>query len=216
MASRKKILEAVLAALLGVALTGQAYERELSPRSLREAFFLGKDTTFRSGDFFKGYVRTFPVPKQGVQVAQIEMGTPFKQIVTRARQAPDGYNPLQAESEYRRQPPRLIVEVTLWLTPTFPAHSPYTIPAFSPIYFREPSFWQAFQIHLVQGGEVAPRGVKGDPFYSCDGDGNCWLAGAVVRLEFDPDQVASRPTRISVLTPDGQRVEAEFDLGRLR
>ncbi|MBI4467167.1 MAG: hypothetical protein HY656_07065 [Acidobacteria bacterium] len=206
-----------LAVLLAGAVAGQAYERELNSRSLRDAYFLGKDNTFRSEQFLKDYGQTFPAPEEGVHVERIEMVTPFKEMVNRARTALDGYNPVQAEAEYQRQAPLLAVRVTLNLTPSYPAHSPFTVPIFiGPIYLRSPDFWQELDYHLVQAGEISPVSLRGEPFYSCAVGGPCWLAGATVTLVYDPERVASRPTRFIILTPDGQRVEAEFDLAKLR
>lgn len=218
MRARTRIAVLAFAALLAAALAASAYERTLNTYAIRQAYFLGKDNTFRYTDFAKDYVQALPVPPQGLHVARIEISTPFRQVASRAREAPDGYSPLEAESDYRRQPPRLSVEVTLLLTPTFPGHTPYTttIPNYGPIYFRDPNFWQELQVRLVQQGEIEPVARRGQPIYNCSFEGGCWLTGAVVTVEFDPDQVASRPTRVSVLGPDGQRVEAEFDLSRLR
>lgn len=216
--ARLKIALAGLAVVLAAtALAASAYERQLSSRSLREAFFLGKDTTFRSEEFFKDYAQTFPLPEEGVYVKSIEVATPFKAMVDRARQASDGYNPVQAEADYRRQTPPVSVKVTLQLTPSYPAHSPFSVPFHvGPIYLRSPDFWQEFKVRLEQGAEVTPLAVRGRPSYSCPREGPCWVTGAVVTLDYNPEQVASRPARIVVLTPDGQRVEAEFDLDRLR
>lgn len=212
---KKQIAIAALALLLGSA--AQAYERELTPRQIREAYYLGNDTTFRSKEFFQGYVRTFPRPAQGPYVVRIEMVTPFKAVVDRTRRAPGSYSPLRAGADYRQQPPRVVVKVRLELTPTYPAHSPYHFPIhLGPIYLRDPDFWKEFEFHVVQRGEVTPAYTGGDPFYSCSGWGGCWLAGAEVTLVFDPNQVASEPTRVIVLTPDGQQVQAEFDLAKLR
>ncbi|MFQ5664751.1 MAG: hypothetical protein ACE5HL_13090 [Terriglobia bacterium] len=215
MLSRRKIGAVTLAALLGGALGAPAYERALNPRSLREAYFLGKDTTFRLTDFLKPYVQTFPAPRHGVHVERVELITPFKAMTDRTRRALDAYSPLKAEADYRRQPPPLAVKVTLRLTPTFPAHSPYGLPGFEPVYFREPDFWRAFDVHLVQRGDVEPQARRGYPLITCS-DVVCTLVGAVLTLEFDPAKVASRPARVLVFTPDGQEVEANFELGRLR
>ena len=83
MGIRGKVFAAALGAALTllVALGAGGYERELNSRSLREAWFLGKDTTFRSQSFYKDYVKTFPLPKTGVHVARIEIITPFKEMV---------------------------------------------------------------------------------------------------------------------------------------
>lgn len=202
--------------LLGAGALAHAYERQLTSRQIREAYFLGKDTTFHSEQFLKDYVRTFPVPERGLHVGRIALATPFKAIVDRARSAPDGYNPIKAEEEYKQSPPALSVEVTVWLTPSFPAHTPYTVPALGPVGFRDPDFWKAVEVRLEQQGEVEPMARAGRPLYNCDVNGPCWLVGAVITLSFDPEEVASRPASIHVLPPDSPAVETEFDLSRLR
>ena len=221
---RRSMVAAAL--VLGGVLGVQAYERELNPRSLREAWFLGKDTTFRSEQFYKDYSKTFPVPETGVHVERIEIVTPFKEMADRARRAPDGYNPVQAEADYKKEAPPLQVKVRLVLTPDFPGHTTYTRPIHvGPIYLRDPDFWREFEFHLEQTGEIEPRAVRGEPFYSCpDGrspttivwPGSCWLSGADVYLAYDPAKVSSRLARVVVKTPDGQEVQVEFDLAKLR
>lgn len=205
-----------LALLAGLALPARTFERKLDSRDLRDAYFMGRDDTFRSERFLKDYVRTFPVPKEGAYISRIALSTPFKDMVDRARLAPDGYNPLKAEEDYKQQPPGLSVEITIELTASYPAHTPYTIPNFGPIDFRAPDFWKAFGIHLIQRGEVAPLVVTGHPTFSCPADGSCVLTGAVIRAVYNPAKVSSEPTRLVVVTPDGQLVEADFDLDQLR
>jgi len=107
--------------------------------------------------------------------------------------------------------------VTLKLTVTFPAHTPYDYPVgYGPIYFRQPTFWEDFDVHLVQRGDIMPTARTGHPIESCDFNGGCWLVGAVVTYIFDPEQVADRPATVVVLSPDGQKLEAEFELDRLK
>lgn len=215
MVSRGRIRWA-LAVLFIAAVSATAYERELTPRHVREAFFLGHDVEFRLQAFLKDYAVTFPVPERGPHVQRIELNTPFKEMVDRARRSPDGYNAVKAEDDYRQQPPLLTVEVTFLLTPTYPAHTPYGFPLIGPVSFRDPDFWQDVQIHLEQQGEVEPLLRTGRPLYSCNDTGGCWLTGAVITVSYDPEKIASRSARIVVLPPDGAPVEAEFDLGRLR
>jgi hypothetical protein len=208
---------AVLGLVLSAGIGAHAYERELNSRQLREAYFLGRDTTFRLERFLKDYERLLPVPEGGVHVERIALATPFKEMVDRARRAPDSYNPLKAEEGYKQTPPVLTVEVTLKLTPSYPAHSPYRIPNFRRVLFRDPDFWQDFSFRLVQAEEeILPLVLRGHPLFLCSADGGCWLTGAVISAVFDPEKVASAPTRAIVLTPDGQQVEAQFDLARLR
>lgn len=209
----------LLAALLALALGGhsaQAYDRELTSRQLREAYFLGKDTTFKLEGFLKEYVQELPVPEEGVHVQRVAVATPFKQMVDRSRHAAPGYGPMKAEAQYREEPPPLTVEVTLYLTPGYPAHSPYTIPTFGPVGFRDPDFWQGFSIQLEQRGEIPKVAYYGRPLYNCGAFGGCWLVGAVVTAAYDPEQVASQPTTVVITGPTGQREEVEFDLGKLR
>jgi hypothetical protein len=206
-------------ALLALALSGlsaQAYDRELNSRQLREAYFLGKDTTFKLEDFLKEYLQELPVPEEGVHVQQVAIATPFKQMVDRSRRASPGYSPMKAEDQYREEPPPLTVEVTLYLTPGYPAHSPYTIPTFDPVVFRDPDFWQGFSVQLEQRGEIPQAAYYGRPLYDCDAFGGCWLVGAVVTAAYDPEQVASQPTTVVITGPTGQQEEVEFDLAKLR
>lgn len=204
------------ASILVVAAGAQAYERELTPRHVREAFFLGRDTTFRLESFLKDYAVTLPMPERGPHVQRIAVSTPFKEMVDRARRSPDGYNAVKAEEDYRQSPPPVTVEITLLLTPSYPAHTPYGYPIIGPVSWRDPDFWQDVQVQLIQQGELDPLFRTGHPLLSCDSGGGCWLTGAVITVAFDPEKVASRSARVVVLPPEGPPVEAEFDLGRLR
>ncbi len=207
---------AALAFFLASLSSAPAYERQLTPRQIREAYFLGKDKSPQTADLFKEYVRTFPLPEKGMHIERISLTTPFKAVADRAR-SQSGYNPVQAEADYRQQGPPLSLEVTLWLTPTSPAHSPYNAyVGVGPVLFRDPDFWKQLEVKLVQGGEVEPLSRTGLPIYNCPEGGLCWVQGAVVTLTYDPDKVASRAVRVRVRPPAGAAVEAEFDLSRLR
>ncbi len=216
MVARNRVAVLLLAASLAAALFPQAYERQLTPRQIREAYFLGKDNSPQADDLFKNYVRAFPVPEKGMHIERIALITPFKAVADRARSQWD-YNPVQAEADYQQKGPPLSLEVTLWLTPTSPAHTPYNAyVGVGPVLFRDPDFWKQLEVKLVQGGEVEPLSRRGQPIYSCPEVGLCWVQGAVVTLTYDPDKVASRPVRVRVRPPEGAAVEAEFDLSRLR
>ena len=215
MAGRNRVAVLLLAAWLAAALCLSAYERQLTPRQIREAYFAGKDSASRSAELFKDYVRTFPVPEKGMHIERIALTTPFKAIADRARTQAD-YNPVQAEADYKQQGPPLTVEVTVWLTPNFPAHTPYTFPVAGPILFRDPDFWKLLDVQVVQGGKVEPLSRTGQPIYDCPDSGPCWLRGAVLTLTYDPDKIASRAVRVLVRAPEGPSIEAEFDLSRLR
>ena len=215
MVARNRVAAWLLAAWLAAALSLQAYERQLTPRQIREAYFAGKDSSSRSAELFKDCVRTFPVPEKGMHIERITLTTPFKAVADRARTQAD-YNPVQAEADYKQKGPPLTVEVTIWLTPNFPAHTPYSFPVAGPVLFRDPDFWKQVDVQLVQEGKLEPLSRTGQPIYNCTDSGPCWLQGAVLTLTYDPDKVASRTVRVLVQAPETAGVEAQFDLSRLR
>ncbi len=206
----------VLAAALAAAISTAAYERPVSLYSVREAYFLGQRKDEKTAAFLSQYVRRLPVPKTGPHVAEIELRTPYEQVVLRARQAPDGYSSQQAAEEYRAQPDAILVRVLIYLTPTYPAHSPIGVVQLGPVELRPENFWREFSISLVQGDEISAKRVRGRAIYSSSAFGFPGLVGAEVLLEFDAERVDSAPVRVAVLTPNGQRVESEFDLSKLR
>jgi len=195
-----------------------ACEQPLRDYSVREAYFLGRRKDEKTAQFLAQYVKRLPLPKRGPHVAEIELRTPYQQVVLRARNAPDGYSSQQASQEYRKQGDRIVVRVLIYLTPTYPAHTPITPIQIEPVRVRPEDFWRDFDIRLWQEKEILPQRVIGRPFYrASDIAGGGGLAGAEVELEFAADDVIpSEPARVEILTPDGQRVSATFDLDKLR
>jgi len=187
----------VLVGLFTVAI-GAPYEHPVSSRSIREAYFLGQGADEKLGRFLAEYVKHPPAPKRGPHVTEIEIRTPYHQVVRRAQLASVGYSAQQAEQDYHRKPDVIVVQVLISLTPTYQP--------------RSPDFWRDFSIRFFQEKGVSPKKVSGKAGFD-EGGG---LAGAAVEFEFDPADVVSAPFRVEVLTPDSQRVEAEFDLGTLR
>lgn len=194
-----------------------AYEQPLRDHSVREAYFLGRRKDEKTAQFLAQYVKKFPVPKQGPHVAEVELRTPYEQVVLRARNAPDGYSSQQAGQEYRKLGDRVVVRVLIYLTPTYPAHAPITPIQVEPVLVRPEDFWRDFDIRLFQKEEISSVNVRGQPFYTNSEFGTGGLAGAEVELEFAADALSStEPARVEILTPDGQRITARFDLEKLR
>lgn len=207
------------AALIGALLAEPlaAYEQPLRDYSIREAYFLGRRKDEKTAHFLAQYVKKFPVPKQGPHVAEIELRTPYQQVVLRARNAPDGYSSQQANQEHRKQGDRVVVRVLIYLTPTYPAHTPITPIQIEPVLIRPEDFWRDFDIRVFQDEEIVPRNVRGQPIYTYAEFGVSGLVGAEVKLEFEAnDLTPSEPARVEIVTPDGQRIRARFDLEKLR
>jgi hypothetical protein len=138
-------------------------------------------------------------------------------VVLRARNAPDGYSSQQASQEYRKQGDRVVVRVLIYLTPTYPAHTPLGPVQVEPVLVRPEDFWRDFDIRLFQREEISPRDVRGRPIYGPPDFGLPGLVGAEVELDFAADDlVPSEPARVEIVTPDGQRISARFDLDKLR
>jgi hypothetical protein len=212
----KTWLGAVALSLL--TLASAAFEYPVRDYSVREAYFLGRRKDEKTAQFLARYVQRFPLPKSGPHVAEVEFRTPFEQIVLRARNAPDGYSSQRAAQEYRAQAERVVVRVLIYLTPTYPAHTPIHILIYEPIELRPEDFWREFDIRVNQkDDEVAPRRISGKPIYTtADVGGLPGLIGAEVELEFDAADFSPEPARVEILAPDGQRVRAVFDLEKLR
>ncbi len=216
MATGYGIPAGALAVLLVAAQAAPAYEHPLGSHSIREAYFLGNRKDDKAAKFLAQYVKRLPLPKKGPHVAEIELLTPYAQVVLRAFRTPGGYSAQQAEQDYAAQPDRIRVRVRINLTPTYPGYL-----AGQGVRERPPEFWRDFSVNLTQGkATITPKKVSGLPIYESPFQAAPPLAGALqgadVLLEFDTAQIASEPVRIEVLTPDGQTVESEFDLKDLQ
>lgn len=190
-----------------------AYDHPLTSGAIRDAYFLGQRKDTSTADFLSHYVRRFRRPKTGPHVAEIELTTPFAQVVRQARTMV-GYSAQDAEQQYLSKPEVIRVRVRIDLTPTYPAY--YSDPSRGQeLQFRGRDFWRDFTIRLVQEGEeIAPESVSGEPLY-LPGHASAFV-GAEVKLEFSAEQVASEQARVEVVTPDGRQIVARFDLTQLR
>ena len=220
MATGLRLSTAALATILVAALFGLAYEHPLDSHSIRKAYFLGRSSDGKAARFLAQYVKRLPLPKSGPHVAEIELRTPYEQVVVRASQVSGSYSAQQAEQDYRDHPDLILVRVRINLTPTYPAIIADPSRGKGQVRERPDDFWRYFKIRVLQGGEVRPNRTSGRALFQSGlssprviGD---VMLGAEVLLEFGPAQIRSEPTKIEVLAPDGQSVEAEFDLKELR
>lgn len=192
--------------LIAAASAWAAEGWDLTSSEVREAYFLGQ----RRGDerlekFFKTYVKRLPAPASGPHVAVIELSTPYHQVVKRSWRAVTGYSSQQAARDYKADPDRVLVNVTVNLLPGDVAA------------LRDVGFWQNFDARLVQHGQaIFPRRLDGELIYLNDGSGFGQVIGFELRAEFNTQQVARAPVSVEVITHDQQTVTAQFDLARLK
>lgn len=195
------------------AQSAAAYEYPLGERSVREAYFLGRSTDGEKVAKFLGqYVRRFQLPVKGPYVAEIDFRTPYQQVVLRSWQNSIGYSAQQAQKDYSARPDVVVVRLFIYLTPTYPGFITRPSDSKGQSVERLEDFWREFRFRVAQEHSIEPKKLSGRPIYRRRGG----LGGAEVLLEFDAAQFASRMTQVQVTMPEGQTVEAEFDLDKLK
>lgn len=191
----------VLPLVLFAALSAAAYDYPLSSQAVREAYFQGQRRDESTAKLLAQYVKRLPATNAPWQVAEMEVRTPYQQVVLRSWQSLPSYSGQQAWEEYRKRPPQIIVRI-------------YLATAVTQLVVRE-DVWRKFQFRLQQEKEIRPTAVTGWPVYFFSEQGSR-LVGAEVYLELNAAQVSSGPLRVEVKSPEGQVSSAEFDLSRLR
>jgi hypothetical protein len=73
--------------------------------------------------------------------------------------------------------------------------------------------FREFRFGFRQGENIKPKSSYGVPMYRGDPS---TLIGADIWFTFSTADIASTPFQVTVSTPDGQTVSAEFDLASLR
>src|SRR5713101_3160295 len=109
------MLSAALLALQPVA----AYDAPLDPSAVREAYFLGQRSDERRTKFFEAYLKHLALPEKGPYVSEIELLTPYAQVVDVSRQHTGAYSAQQAAEDYKKRGDTIQVRVRIELTPTY-------------------------------------------------------------------------------------------------
>jgi len=181
---------------------GFAFDHPLSDAQVRDAYFLGQDAD-RSADFLSKYVQDLPVPDKGPHVSQVELSTPYAQVVQISRQHTDDYSAQQAAADYKSRGDSIRLQVQVMFTPTYPNGGE--------------DFWSSVSVGLVQKTHIAARSVSGQAIYTTgrDGDRN-WIIGANVFAVFDLVGVESDSIQVEVIPPGGPPAYATFHLDELK
>jgi len=202
--SRRLFFAMQLAAALFSLLTPQlgfAYDHPLTDESVRDAYFLGQDSD-RAVSFLSQYVQSLPVPDRGPDVVEIELRTPYAQVVEASLEHLVGYSAQQAAADYKRRGDFIQVRVKVLFTPSYTG--------------RGEDFWRGVSVGLVQKKHMAATSVSGQPLYATDHDGDrAWVIGANVFVQFSVAGVDSDSVDVEVVPPEGATVHATFDLDSL-
>jgi hypothetical protein len=192
-----------------------AYEHPLDPTAIRNAYFVG---TSNSGSilFLSKYKQTLPAPRTGPHIAEMEVRTPFAQVVVSSREHSVGYSAQQAREDYNKAPDTLQVRIQILSTATFRIGSPVIPPPACQGIQRMNSALDCFRdfgFNFSQNQDLQPIRSYGVPIYFGD---DSTLIGGDVWFTLRAAEVASAPLRVTVTTPDGHEVSATFDLAALR
>lgn len=110
---------AVLLAIILSAPSSFAFDTPLSDEAVREAYFLGQRNDQSTLNFFNSYLRLLPKPDTGAFIAEVEVYTPYVQVVETSRRRSVGYSVQQAARDYRRLKNRIFVRIRIDFTPTY-------------------------------------------------------------------------------------------------
>jgi hypothetical protein len=202
-----------------------AYDMPLTPAQLHEAYILGQRNDQATSAFLTPYSKPASNAMEGgPHVAEIEVLTPFAQVVDKSRErASGGYSEQRALTEYRQRGDTILVRVRLMLPSAFPKQESGPASAPAPTQdqkraIRPENFWQNFQIAMKQHNKTLPtRSIHNEPIYSAASkDAPSVLDGATVWLEYEAKNVASEPATVEIVTPDSKTISASFDLQKLR
>ena len=203
----------VLATLLLFPQNLPAMAFPLSDTAIRDAYFLGQRNDQKTAEFLKLYTRSLPLPDKGPYIAEIDLLTPYAQIVSDCSRHSIGYSAQQAAADYHGRGDTLLLQVRIELTPTYTYDDAVrtandTAAELNRQLYPE-DFWQAFQFKFSQEEETfEPRAVSADPIEGAasPSDRGPTLHGSIVSLEFEAESVEPGIVQIGVTTPTGQHV----------
>jgi hypothetical protein len=193
-------------ALLLAARVAAAFDASLSSEAVRDAYFLATGDAAKRTAFFETYTHRPSAPNAGPDISSIQIQTPFASVVNDIAQHDLNYHAPDAQKDFYGRPGDFRVRVVIDFTQTYPPNDTTAM--------QLGDFWNNFQVHLMQGGEIPTRSVRGTPILS-DQTASGYI-GAIIVADYDPAKIQSGPATVVVTGPDGARVESAFDLSRLR
>ena len=207
-----------------------AYDLPLTPAALHEAYILGQRNDASTADFLAPYGKQITEGADSPHIAEIEILTPFAQIVDLGRRFTSGFTEEQAAREYHRRGDTVMVRIVLMLPAAYPkpekpqdqtttqTNPPAQQPPQQATALQPENFWQNFRFETKQKGKViATRFIRNQPIHSTPTkDSPAVLDGATVWLVYDAKDIAQEETTVEVTTPDSKTINATFDLKKLR
>lgn len=202
--SLSKMSIAILASFLLAVPAFAGYEYPLQTPEILDAYFLGQRSNQQTIEFLEAYTKRWIQPQATrYVVTEIDVKTPYEQVVERGIHNAPGDSPVQTETDLLAHPLSFIVIVSVIYNSAY--NGPDTGDNSSS------GSRHGFSIQVKQKKKLASRGMDEEPFGGMRGP-----YGIMLTAEFDPAKVTSGPTHITVHTPDGRSVSADFDLSKLK
>lgn len=207
---RRQSMAVIAALLLGSqTAAAQTYHYPLHSEAIRDAYFLGERNNFQTTDCLLQYIHRFTEPQTGrYYISQIEISTPYQQIVLRGQRDTPGDSELQTETDLQTQPQKFVVRVQVDLNGTYADQVRRSVAP-------PPDFSRQVSIRVAQQRDIMPLSTTYSAIYTNMGR-TAVFVGWLFELQFDPAKITSAPLRISIKTPDGQVQEAEFDMAKIQ
>jgi hypothetical protein len=212
----------VAAAICLYLLPARAYEWPLEAGAIHEAWELGQRNDQETGAFLAHYLRKISGGENDPYTAEIEIFTPYAQVVDQSRQKKTSYTEEQAALDYHQRGNTILINLVIMLPAAYPTTGKDSRttnpPAENSRVVRPENFWQNFQFNVKQNGKIIrSRSIRKKSIHSSATKGApAALDGANIWLEFDVKDVASDETIVEVVTPEAKTVRASFDLKNLR
>ena len=199
-----------------------AFEAPLTDKTVREAYFLGQRHDASTESALKPYLHTLSPPEKGPEIRDIQLLTPYAQVIQASNAHGSGYSAQQAAADYHSRGDTIVVRFQIRFTPTYSYirsnRDRNKDSQTGGITVRSEDFWQAFKAGLSQNDHwIEPLSHEGEPIYIADAQGTgSILDGAYIWLTFDAQDIASDSVTTEIFTPDGRHVTSDFDLATLR
>lgn len=210
----------LLAISLSLALPCAAFVTPLSDTAVRQAYFMGQRHDESLARFLDSYTKHLPPPKTGPYISSVSFFTPYALLTQLSSQKPYGYSAQQAEIDHHKLVETVSITIVIQLTGSYssvmrnPAHQTTGTPfEFLP---RPSGFWRDFRVQVFDGDKpLTPFLNSGEPTFIC-GDTGCTLVGATIQLEFLAESFSSDTSHVSIVPPEGDPVDLDFEVAFLR
>lgn len=199
----------VLALFTLCSFNALALNYPLQPEEINEAYALGRTNNRGAlADFLTQYEHDFKIPSDNptAYVSAVEFRTPYKQIVLRS-QRDARYTKRRAAADYRANPSLIFLRIVIALrrdhTGPVPPADKYLVTV-SQSKSIEP-------LNTAYGATCETDNANANPEIT-----DCAILKREILMSFNANQLAPAPTTVKVELLNGQSMETEFNLDKLK